>query len=362
MPYKMPKEYYRVLGVSEDASQSDIKKAYRKKAKKYHPDSNSDEADEEKFKKINKAYSVLSDEEKRKKYDRFGKQAVDSGAAGHGGFSGGFQDLFETIFGGGFSGRGRQRRQRRGQDMKLQADISLKEAYNGVEKTYEVTRKRQCDDCNGTGAENGETDTCSNCNGQGRVSQIQQTPFGRSKTVRECPTCNGRGEIPETRCSSCNGDGVEKISETLSFDIPAGIRDGKRLRLQGKGHENRDGHSGDLYVYVTVEDHPKLRRKRDDLFTTLNIGIGDAVLGTTAEVPTPDSTIEVTVPPGTQPGQVLRVEDKGMPARRGQGDLYIKVDVNVPEEIDDDKKKLFEGLREEPESEKTFFETVKDIL
>ncbi|MDY6788415.1 MAG: molecular chaperone DnaJ [Candidatus Nanohaloarchaea archaeon] len=363
----MPKKYYRLLGVSEDASQEEIKKAYRKKAKKYHPDSNSEEADEEKFKEINKAYEVLSDKEKREKYDMFGEEGV--GATGsRGGFQGGgfgsFQDLFEAFFGGG--GRGRGRRKRRGQNLKIQVSISLEEAYEGTTKTYQVRRRKKCGKCDGTGAENGNTQTCSKCNGRGRISKVQRSIFGRARTVTECDACHGTGERPETKCSNCKGDGLEMKEETLEIEIPKGVRNGQRLRLRGKGHRSRNGEAGDLYAFVNVEEHPDLQRKESDLFTTLKIGIGDAALGTTAEVPTPNSKIEVDVPPGTQPGQVLRIEGKGMPRKRrrggSKGDLYIKVDVEVPEDPDDSQEELFEELRRGAETEKSFFETVKDVV
>jgi len=354
----MAKEYYELLGVSEDASQKKIKKAYRKKAKKYHPDSNKDTADEDKFKKINKAYDVLSDEDKRKKYDRFGKQGVSGNAsAGQQRAASNFQDIFEEIFGGGGS-----RRKRRGQDMKITSTISLKEAYEGVEKTVKVSRKSSCSECSGSGAEDGNTETCSNCNGQGQVRQVERSMFGRRQVVKECPRCNGRGEIPETKCSTCRGDGVAEVEETITFDIPAGIQDGQRLRLEGKGHENREGRSGDLYVYVTVEEHDSLERRGSDLYTVEKIGVGDATLGCEVKVDHPEGEIEVNVPSGTQPGQVLRVSGKGMPERFGSGDLYIKIDIEIPKNVNEEQKEIFEGLRQKPESSKSFFESVKDFI
>ena len=361
----MAKEYYELLGVSENASQDEIKKAYRKKAKKYHPDSNGDDADEEKFKKINKAYDVLSDEEKRKKYDQFGKQGVE-GHAGRGQrrAASNFQDLFEQIFGGG-GGRRRQQ-QSKGSDLRAQTTISLEEAYNGVEKTFELSRQAECEKCNGTGGEDGETTTCTNCDGQGRVRQVQRTPLGRAQTVTECPECKGRGEIPENPCSECNGNGVTEKQETISVDIPAGVRDGQRIRLSGKGNATQGGSKGDLYVFVNVEEHESLERKDSDLFTTVTIGVGDAALGTKVKVPTPDSEIEIDVPEGNQPGEVMRVKGKGMPSNNRfstDGDLYIKVDVKIPEKLSEDEKEVLEDLRiEDIREEKTFFESVKDMI
>ncbi|MFB6244800.1 MAG: molecular chaperone DnaJ, partial [Candidatus Nanohaloarchaea archaeon] len=333
---RVAREYYELLGVEEDASQDEIKKAYRKKAKKYHPDSNKDTADEEKFKKINKAYDVLSDEEKRKKYDQFGKQGVEGHAErGQRRAASSFQDLFEQMFGGGgFGSRGKSSR---GQDARLQATITLEEAYQGVEKTYDVKRRRQCQECDGTGAKGEETKSCTECNGQGQVRKQQRTPFGISQTVQECPNCDGRGEVPETKCSSCEGKGVKRHEETISFDIPAGVESGQRLRLRDKGHEDRDGRSGDLYVLVEVEEHDAIERRGDDLYTVVHVGVGDAALGADVEVPHPDGELKVTVPSGTQPGEVLRLRGEGMPARRGSGDFYVKVDVHIPESLTSDQ-------------------------
>lgn len=360
----MPKEYYELLGVSEDASQEEIKKAYRKKAKKYHPDSNSETADEEKFKKINKAYDVLSDEEKRKKYDQFGKEGV-QGHAGRGQrrAASNFQDLFEQIFGGrGFGGGGRRRRKSRGDNLKVSTTISFEEAYNGVEKTFEVERKKECEDCRGTGAENGETSQCSECHGQGRVRQIQQTPLGRAETVTECPECGGDGQVPEEKCPSCGGDGTQKNEEKITVEIPEGVKDGQRIRVSGKGNAISNGKNGDLYVYINIQEHEELERRDDDLFTTAKIGVGDAALGTTITIPHPNREIEVDVPEGTQPGQVLRLEGKGMPSRRRGGDLYIEIDVEIPEDLNEEQKEVLDSLRKDSEKEKNFFETVKDLI
>jgi molecular chaperone DnaJ len=356
----MVKEYYELLGVSEDASQDEIKKAYRKKAKKYHPDSNSDTADEEKFKKINKAYDVLSDEEKRKKYDQFGKQGVE-GHAGRGQrqAASNFQDLFEEIFGGGGRG-GRRKRTSSGQDMKMSTTVILEDAYNGVEKTFEVERKQQCPECGGNGSETGETSTCAECNGQGRVQKVEQSIFGRTQTVQECPECHGTGDIPEEKCSECNGEGLTEQKETITVDIPGGVRDGQRLKLNGKGHESRKGRNGDLYLVVHVEEDEKIERRDQDLFTTLKVGVADAATGREAKIEHPEGKLKVEIPKGTQPGQVLRVKGKGMPSRRGSGDLYIKIDVEIPVNAESDEK--LEELEKEPEQKKTFFETVKDFI
>ncbi|MFB6241311.1 MAG: molecular chaperone DnaJ [Candidatus Nanosalina sp.] len=359
----MAKEYYEILGVSEDASQEEIKKAYREKAKKYHPDSNSDTADGEKFKKINKAYDVLSDEDKRKKYDRFGKQGVEgSSSRGQRRAASSFQDIFEQIFGGGGFGSQRGGRRQQGENLKVQTTITLEEAYHGVEKTFKVQRKSECPECDGTGAEDGNTSTCSNCSGRGKVEEVKRTPLGRARQVVECPECNGTGDIPETECSECSGSGITEKEEEITVDIPAGVSDGQRLRVRGKGHTARNGNSGDLYVYVTIEEHDSLERRDQDLFTTVKIGVGDAALGTKIEVQHPKSQIQVDIPSGTQPGQVMRVKNKGMPARRGSGDLYVKVDVQIPQELTEEQEEVMEQLRETEENEKGFFESVKDFI
>lgn len=353
----MAKEYYDILGVGEDASQDEIKKAYRKKAKKYHPDSNKDTADEEKFKKINKAYDVLSDEEKKKKYDRFGKQGVKgSSSRGQRRAASNFQDIFEQIFGGG------GRREARGENLKVQTTVALEDAYKGVEKTFKVSRRSKCAQCSGTGAENGNTSTCPECNGSGRVEQIKRTPLGRTRQVVRCQKCSGTGDIPEEPCKECNGSGIIEEEDTITVDIPPGVRDGQRLRVRGKGHTSKNGKSGDLFIYVTVEPHESLERKDADLYTTVKIGVGDASLGTKVTVPHPDSDITVDVPAGTQPGQVMRVKGKGMPGNWGSGDLYVKVDVEIPEDLTDEQEEVMEQLRKTESNEKNFFESVKDFI
>lgn len=363
----MAKEYYEVLGVSEDASQDKIKQAYRKNAKKYHPDSNSDTADEEKFKKINKAYDVLSDEDKKKKYDRFGKQGVEgSSSRGQRRAASNFQDIFEQIFGGsgGFGGQSRGRNQQEAH-LKIQTTITLEESYRGTEKTFNVERRVECSECNGTGAEDGNTETCSECNGQGQKREVRRTPLGRAETVVECEKCNGTGNIPEVECDVCEGEGYTEEEETITADIPPGVKDGQRMRLSRKGNETRQG-TGDLFIYVTVEPHAEVERKDNDLFTTLKIGIGDAVLGAKSEVPHPAEDLQLTIPEGTQPGQVLRMQGKGMPSqrrRRGQGDLYVEIDVEVPEDVSEDEREVFEKFRKKkPDSSKNFFESVKDLI
>lgn len=352
----MAKEYYELLGVDEDASQDEIKSAYRNKAKTYHPHSNSDTADEEKFKKINKAYEVLSDEEKRKKYDRFGKAAVEGNASTN--TSAGFeniQDIFETLFGGG---RGRQQKQA---DLKKTLAITLDDAYHGVEKTITVQRDAACETCDGSGSEDGELQTCPHCNGQGKVQAVRRTPFGRSRVVEECDQCNGRGKQPETPCPDCGGDGTTRTEETISVDIPAGVRHRQRVRVEDKGNRMPSGETGDLYLFIGIKDHDTFERRNDDLFTTLSIGLGDAVLGAEKTIDVFGRSLTVSIPEGIQPGDVLRLEGEGMPGKRGDGDIYLKVDVNIPENLDDETQEMFEQFRNDPETENSFFDSVKDF-
>ena len=245
----------------------------------------------------------------------------------------------------------------------MQADISLEEAYAGIEKKYRIERRKKCSDCNGTGAENSNTDTCSECGGDGRVTEVQRTPFGRSRSVTECDNCSGRGEVPEEDCSTCEGEGLIEEEDTVEVDIPSGVKTDQKMRVAGMGHEDRNGNPGDLYIIVNVEEHDSLERKGNDLYTTLRIGVGDAVLGTTAEVYSPDGILEVDIPEGTQPGQVLRLRGKGMPDRRRmQGDLMVKIDVEIPEGVTEEQREVLEELRIEEEEERSFFETVKDLI
>jgi len=244
--------------------------------------------------------------------------------------------------------------------MKMSTTVNLEDVYKGVEKTFEVDRKQRCPDCAGNGSETGETNTCTNCDGQGRVQKIEQSIFGRTQTVQECPNCEGTGEVPEEKCNMCDGEGLTEQKETITVDIPAGVRDGQRLKLNGKGHESRKGRNGDLYLIVKVKTHSKIERRDHDLYTTLKVGVADASLGIEAKIDHPEGKLKIDIPQGTQPGQVLRVRGKGMPSRRGSGDLYIKIDVNIP--VNSDGSEEVEELTKEPEQKRTFFETVKDFI
>lgn len=369
----MAKEYYEILGVNENASQDEIKKAYKKKAKKYHPDSGNEEADEEKFKKINEAYQILSDEEKRKKYDRFGKAGVNEEARREARQDfGNFEDLFSSIFGGGFGSQRRSKRnkEKKGQDLRAKVSITLKEAFEGVEKSIKVNRFSECDKCGGAGTtEEGSKVKCSTCDGSGRVRDAQRSAFGTQVTVRECPECNGMGEKIENPCNKCNGDGRHRENETISFEIPKGAESGQKLRVNGKGHAGVRGNPpGDLYVYVEVEEHELFERQEENLFYNLEISYPEASLGTKAKIPTLDGEVEIEIPEGTQSGRVFKIQNKGMPIirRRGRGDLYVRSVVKTPKNLSDKEKELIEELKEiqgeKKNISKGFFEKMKGDL
>lgn len=374
----MAKEYYEILGVDENASQKEIKKAFRRKAKKYHPDSGSEEADEERFKEINEAYQVLSDEEKRKKYDQFGKAGISDEARRRArtDFSG-FEDLFESLFGGMgggmggglFGGRRGGGRGRRGRNLKAKLEVSLEEAFEGTTKTLRVMRYKECSQCGGTGSEGGELKTCSKCQGRGRVKRTKRTPFGTQTVITECDECNGRGKVPEEPCSNCGGSGRVKDREEVKVDVPAGVVTGQRLRIGNKGnYGGRNAGTGDLYIFVEVEDHEFFERREENLFYNLELTMPQAALGDKVQVPTMDSEVKIEIPPGTQTGDIFRLQGKGMPKLRGRGkgDLYIKAVVNTPEDLSEKEKELLQELKEiegeTSEAETGFFEAVKDNI
>ncbi len=368
----MPKEYYERLGVDENASQEEIKKAYRKKAKKYHPDSNSDEADEEKFKKINEAYQVLSDEEKRKRYDRFGKQGINNQyrQRARNDFSD-FEDLINQFFGGGgfgdFFNQGRGKKKRTGENLGARVTLSLEEAYEGGEKTLRVKRYQQCSKCDGKGTTDPSSiETCQRCDGEGVVKETKRSLLGQQIISRECPACNGSGEEINDPCSKCGGEGRVLREEEINFEVPRGIKSGQRLRVDKKGHAGKRGDpAGDLLVEVDIEEHDVFERKDDDLFYTLKMSFPDAALGSEAQIPTLNGEVELEIPKGTQNGEIFRLRDKGMPRlrRRGKGDLFVKAKIETPTDLDEKEKELLKELREiegkHKEPEKGFFESFK---
>lgn len=364
------RDYYEVLGVEKNASAEDIKKAYRKKAIQYHPDKNpGDKEAEEKFKEAAEAYEVLSDPQKRQRYDQFGH----AGMGGAGGFSGGFSsmedifsqfgDLFESwgmggsmggfssFFGGGGGGR---QRVRRGGDLRVKVRLTLEEISSGVEKKIKVRKLVTCQDCHGTGSADGrEGDTCQTCHGTGRVVRAQRGIFGMMQVQEECPTCHGEGKVIRNKCSHCQGEGVVRDEEIVTIKIPAGVSGGMQIPIEGKGNAApRGGVPGDLLVLIEEEEHPNLVRDGNDLVYNLLLDMPTAILGGQVKIPTLSGDVKITITPGTQPGKVLRMRGKGLPiidqyARQyGTGDLLINVGVYIPERLNKDEKALIEKLQD----------------
>ncbi|MBQ7169950.1 MAG: molecular chaperone DnaJ [Synergistaceae bacterium] len=355
-------DLYSILEVSRDASPADIKKAYRKLVHKYHPDSNpGDKEAEEKFKKINAAYSVLNDPEKRARYDQFGTADGNSGNpfGGMGGADLGdlFGDIFAQAFGGGFGGFGSSRRQsanspRQGDDIEQVVHVTLLEAMKGATRDIDVMKYETCQHCTGTGAKPGtKAETCSRCHGQGSVRQRQQTMFGIFESVSTCPDCHGTGKFIREKCDECKGTGHVRKKHTLEVKIPPGVATNMRIRVPEAGEAGvNGGPPGDLYLVVDVEINPDFERDGADLHTTLILTYPQAVLGTEAEITTIDGTKEkLTVPAGTQHGQVLKVKGKGMPRvnSKAVGDLYVHVYIEIPKKLTDRQREIIRSLADE---------------
>jgi molecular chaperone DnaJ len=358
------RDYYEVLGVSKSATADEIKKAYRKKAIQYHPDKNpGDKEAEEKFKEAAEAYDVLSDEQKRQRYDQFGHAAFSGagGGGGYGGFGGfgggGFSmnmdDIFEhfgDIFGGHFGGRGGSRGGTpRGTNLRVRVKITLEEAATGVEKKIKLNKKVTCSHCNGTGAENpSDLETCSVCGGTGRVVRTTQSFFGPMQTQTTCSACHGTGKVIKKKCHKCGGEGLETSSEVVSINIPAGIYDGAQLAMKGYGNAApQGGVSGDLYIIVEVEEHKDLIRNNDDLIYNLMLPLTVAVLGDEVVIPTLEGKVKIKIKPGTQPGEVLRLRNKGVPSLNGygRGDLLVNIGVYIPERLSSEEKEMFSKMQ-----------------
>ena len=357
------RDYYEVLGVQKGASDDEIKKAYRACAKKYHPDLHpGDKECEEKFKEVNEAYEVLSDSDKKARYDQFGHQGL-GGAAG-GGFSGGgmsMEDIFShfgDIFGGGFGGfegfgggsRGGRRHVNKGSDLRVKVKLTLKEIATGVEKKIKVPKYVSCSHCNGTGAENGTAyTTCSKCNGSGVVTRVQQTFLGAMQSTTTCPDCGGEGRIITKKCPHCAGEGIVREEEVITLNIPAGVSEGMQLSMGGKGNAGKhNGVPGDLLILVEEEQDPNLIRDENDLIYNLLLSFPTAALGGAVEIPTIDGKVKVKIDSGTQPGKVLRLRGKGLPNVNGYGtgDLLVNVSVYVPETLSKDEKRALEEMEE----------------
>lgn len=349
----MARDYYAVLGVEHDATDAEIKKAYRRLARKYHPDVNPSEEAAEKFREASLAQEILTDPEKRRIVDAGGDPENPGGFGGFdgGGFGGGFGDIFDAFFGGGATAGGpRASRVRPGNDALLRMTLTLEECFTGIRRDVTVDTAVLCDTCDGTGSKTKSApDTCPTCRGQGQVMELQQSILGRVQVARTCPRCQGTGEIIPDPCEECAGDGRVKSRRDIPVTIPAGIRDGMRIRMSGKGEVGPGGGpAGDLYVEVHVDEHPWFDREEDDLHVTVHVPMVDAALGTSVDVAMLDgSTTTVTVEPGTQPESVIRVKGAGMPhlRRDGTGHLIAHVDVTVPTDLDKRTRELLEELR-----------------
>ncbi len=385
-------DYYDILGVDRDASKDEIKKAYRKKAKKYHPDKNPDNTEEarEKFRKISEAYEVLADDEKRKRYDQYGKRGVEQqfgqggfdwsdfshredvedvfsdlfgGSRRGGGRGGGFEDLFSELFGGGRRGGGRNRRKKRGNDLKMSFKVNLNDVREGTEKTVKLTRKARCEECGGRGSKTGGKKTCPKCDGRGEVKHAQRRGFQQLVTIQQCDRCEGTGEIVENPCSKCGGSGRVKKRETITIDIPPGAKNGSKLRVEGKGEAGLRGTPpGDLYIILRVEDEEGFERRGDDVITEATIGMTEAALGTKVKINTLEGDVNMKVPKGTQPGDILRIPDRGLKRRRGggYGDQLVRMDVKIPENLTKKQKEILKEFKSiEKEKNKSWFDKIR---
>ena len=377
------RDYYEVLGVGKSADEKEIKKAYRKLAMQYHPDRNPDNKEaEEKFKEINEAYEVLSDETKRRNYDQFGHEGVNGQGFGGQGFGGGFSgggfedifgDIFGDMFGGGFGGSSRQRRRgpERGADIRQNITIDFEEAAFGKKVSIKVNRSEECDKCSGTGSKPGTSKkTCPTCNGAGEVRTVQRTPFGNIASSRPCSTCGGEGEIIESPCDKCHGTGSTRKVKTIEVDIPAGIDDGQMIKLSGQGEVgSKGGPRGDLYIVVSIRNHSLFTREGYDVYLEMPVSFSQVALGGEIEVPTLDGKVVYNVPAGTQTGTVFRLREKGIKKLRGnsRGDQYVKVVVETPKHLTDRQKELLRELAKESgdevhEKKRSFGQKIEDMF
>ena len=382
------RDYYEVLGVAKNASADEIKKAYRKLAVKYHPDKNPGNKEaEEKFKEAAEAYSVLSDADKKAKYDQFGDAGVDGAGPD---FSGGFgnlndilNDLFGGAFGGGFGGfggfgggfGGGQRRERvyKGRDIRVRVKLTLEEIAKGVEKEISIEKNVPCPDCGGRGARNSaDIKTCPACNGTGQVQRVVNSFLGQTVTYSTCQQCGGEGKIITNPCHTCSGSGLVRQRETIKVKIPAGVEAGMQMTVQGEGHAAKNnGINGDLLVVIEEQEHPDFRREGNNLLYTKVVSIVDAMLGCEVDIPCLDGNYKLKVEPGTQSGSVIRLKGKGLPSVNsyGTGDLYVKIGVWIPKKLTKDEKALFESMRNNEslkpnptKEDKSFFERLKDLF
>lgn len=369
----MSKDYYKILGVSKDASKEEIKKAYKQLAKKYHPDLNKEKEASDRFKDINEAYSVLSDDHKRTNYDRFGNAgeqfSQDFGGFNQQGFGEDFfNEIFENFFGGSMRGfGGSKRKASRGKDLVYEMEMSLEEAAKGFEKEIKINKYESCESCNGTGAKDGKMETCSTCNGSGTISKRFSTPFGIIQQATTCPECKGLGQTAKTNCESCKGKGKTKKTKKLTITIPAGVRNGTRLRIPNEGEPGDLGSSqGDLYIVTFVKPHKIFERKGDDIWLEISIPFTTAALGGKINIPTLNSNVELNIQQGTQSHSIFKLENKGIPHLNGygKGDLLVRIKIQTPKKLSKKQKQLLKELDKENNEKfkigKGFFEKVKN--
>ena len=378
------RDCYEVLGVSKNATAAEIKKAYRKVAIKYHPDKNPDNKEaEDQFKEAAEAYEILSDEQKRAQYDRFGHEGMRGAAGGgHGGMD--MNDIFSQfgdIFGGGggggfssfFGGGGGGQRQRKGSNLRIKLKLTLEEVANGVEKKIKVKRNNSCTSCNGNGSKNGTAlDTCGTCNGTGQVQKVVNTMLGQMVSSAVCSSCKGQGQIIKEKCGTCHGDGVTMEEDVISINIPGGVADGMQLSMNGKGnYPPGGGVPGDLLIIIQEEEHQELHREGNNVVYDLYISFADAVLGTSVEIPTITGRAKITIEAGTQSGKILRLRGKGIKDINGyaNGDQLVHVNVWTPKQVSKEEKKIIEKLRDadnfrpDPgKSEKGFFDKIREFF
>jgi len=375
------RDYYEVLGLNKGASDNEIKSAFRKMAMKYHPDKNpGDKKAEEKFKEVNEAYGVLSDPDKKNKYDRFGHAGVDPnagfGGGGFGGFggSGGFDDIFDIfggMFGGGYSQSRRKNAPMKGRDLQKGITITFEEAAFGTKKQVTINKYVECEACGGSGAAAGSAKvTCPKCGGSGEIRTTQRTPFGQFQSVAPCDRCDGSGKIIETPCTECGGTGKVRKDVSMSVDVPAGVDNDSVISIKGQGEPGiNNGPFGDLYLAITVKPHKLFKRKGQDLWLEIPVSFAQAALGDELVVPTLNEKVSYTIPPGTQPETVFRLKGKGIKSLRGNklGDMYVKVILEVPIKLNSKQKKLIEELGETLTNDsynkrKTFAEVMKELF
>ena len=374
------RDFYEILEINRDASVSEIKKSYKKLAKKYHPDLNQgDKEAEAKFKEISVAYEILSDEQKRSNYDRFGEDGINGNFqdSGFGGFGDIFGDIFDIFGGGGFqreSGADRRDIPIKGEDIRYDVNLSFREAVFGVEKTISIRRLEECKTCNGTGAEEGsKVETCDRCHGTGQMKVQSSSPFGRVVRVVDCDKCHGTGETIENPCKKCHGVGKETVNKKINVKIPAGVDNNTVITMSGEGHVGENGGpKGDLYIYLNVKEDSVFKRRGNDLYLEMPISYVDAVLGGTIKVPTLTSLIDYEIPKGTQGGTTFKIKNEGVPfvRREGKGNLYIIIDIIVPKKTSEEQRRILEELRENSskgheeikKERKGFFEKFKELF